>query len=65
VRVNGVPIPEPLLYSAMLDVGRQYPALSRTGRDLFVQVPAEAVVALTERGVRLAAPPDSVIGQRP
>jgi hypothetical protein len=65
VRVNGVPLPEPLIYSALLDVGRLYPSLTRTGRDLFVQVPADAVVALTAGGVRLVAPPDSVTGRNP
>jgi hypothetical protein len=65
VRVNGVPLPEPVIYSALLDVGRLYPSLTRTGRDLFVQVPADAVVALAEGGVRLVAPPDSVNGRKP
>jgi hypothetical protein len=45
-------------------VGRQYPALSRTGRDLFVEVPLDATVALAPGGVRLVAPPDSVRAAR-
>jgi hypothetical protein len=57
VRLNGVPLPEPVVYSTMLDVGRQYPSLTRTGRDLFVQIPADAVVALVPGGVRLEGPP--------
>lgn len=59
VRLNGFPVPEPLVYSALLEVGRQYPALTRSGRDLFVEVPLDATVALATGGVRLLAPPDS------
>jgi hypothetical protein len=64
VRLNGFPVPEPLVYNALLEVGRQYPALSRTGRDLFVEVPLDATVALAPGGVRLVAPPDSVRAAR-
>jgi hypothetical protein len=64
VRLNGIPVPEPLVYSALLEVGRQYPALTRTGRDLFVEVPLDATVALAAGGVRLLAPPDSVRTKR-
>ncbi len=37
--VQGLPVPEMFLGSLMADVGRQYPALTETGRDLFVQLP--------------------------
>jgi hypothetical protein len=46
VRVNGIPLPEPVIYSAMLDVGKLYPSLTRTGRDLYVQVPPDAEITL-------------------
>ena len=66
VRVNGIPVPEPLVYSALVEVGRQYPALTRTGRDLFVEIPTDAVVALMDGRVRLATPPaDSTTRHRP
>lgn len=57
VRVNDIALPEPLVASVMLDVGRQYPALSRTGRDLFVEIPQDAEVLLAPGGVRLVGPP--------
>lgn len=65
VRLNGVPIPELLLQTAMFDVGRQYPALTRTGRDLLVEIPPDAVVALALGGVRLAAPPADSTRRQP
>lgn len=39
VLVNGVPIPEFLMTSILNSVGRQYPALTDSGRDLYLQVP--------------------------
>lgn len=48
ITVNGFAFPEFLLGSMMASVGRQYPALTSTGRDLYVQVPADASVALGE-----------------
>ena len=66
VRLNGLPVPEPLVYSALVEVGRQYPTLTRTGRDLFVEIPTDAVVALMDGRVRLAAlPADSTTQRRP
>jgi hypothetical protein len=65
VRVNGVTVPEPLVYGAMRDVGRRYPALSRSGRDLFVEVPPDALVALVTGGVRLGVSGDSTLPRRP
>lgn len=57
VRVNGVPLPDALLAATMLEVGKQYPALSKSGRSLYVQVPADALVQILPREVRLIGPP--------
>lgn len=57
VTVAGIEIPEPLVAAAMLDVGKRYPALSRTGRSLFVEIPADALVELVPGRVRLVGPP--------
>lgn len=57
VRVGGAPIPEGVVAAVMMDVGRQYPALSRSGRSLFVQVPLDAQVQFLPGWVRLVGPP--------
>lgn len=57
VRVNGVAMPEGIVAATMLEVGRQYPALSKSGRSLFVQVPAEADVRFLPGEVLLLGPP--------
>ncbi len=57
VRVNGVPLPDLLVQSVLLDVGRQYPALTRSGRDLFVEIPRDASVQLAVGRVHLVGPP--------
>lgn len=54
--VQGIPIPDAVLQSVMTGVGRQYPALTETGRDLFVQVPAGGTVTLVPGAVRLIGP---------
>jgi len=65
VKVNGVPIPDGFVAATMIEVGKQYPALSRSGRSLYVQVPADAQVVILPGIVRLigpapgATPPDS------
>lgn len=56
ITVNGFQFPEFLLGSMMAKVGRQYPALTQSGRDLYVQVPADGTIALTRGGVSIAAP---------
>lgn len=56
-RIGGTRVPEDVLQIVMSDVGRRYPALSRTGRDLFVEIPGGASMALVAGGVRLVAPP--------
>jgi hypothetical protein len=69
VTVNGVPIPDGFVAATMLEVGKQYPALSRSGRSLYVQVPADAQVIILPGTVRLigpapgATPPDSTRGR--
>lgn len=60
VRVSGVPLPDGLLAATMLEVGKQYPALSKSGRSLYVQIPADAQVQILPREVRLIGPPDTV-----
>lgn len=59
VTVGGFPVPETVMRSMLFDVGDRYPALTKSGRDLFVQVPSDATVALEAGGVRLRA------GRRP
>jgi hypothetical protein len=54
--VQGIPVPQSVLDPLMASVGRQYPALTETGRDLFVQVPPGGKMALVAGGVRLTAP---------
>jgi hypothetical protein len=56
VTVQEVPIPETFLISMMANIGRQYPALTSTGRDLYVQVPAGAMMTLVPGGVALTGP---------
>jgi hypothetical protein len=54
--IHGIPVPETMLQPMMAQVGRQYPVLTETGRDLFVQVPAGGRMALVPGGVRLTGP---------
>jgi len=60
VTVGGYPIPELMLHSMLLRVGERYPALTRSGRDLLVQIPVDGLVALETGAIRLAIVPDSV-----
>lgn len=54
--VRGIPVPETLLAPLMNQIGRQYPALTETGRDLLIQVPAGGKMRLVPGGVRLTGP---------
>ncbi len=54
--VNGLPLPEALFAPLMADIGRQYPALTATGRDLYVQIPAGARITLQPGAVLLIGP---------
>jgi hypothetical protein len=62
VRVNGVALPDGIVATTMLQVGRHYPALGKSGRSLFVQVPADADVRFLPGEILLIGPPprDSV-----
>ncbi len=57
VYVDGVPVPDFVLQSVMTEVGRRYPALTSTGRDLVVQIPERARIILTPAGVELLGAP--------
>ena len=56
ITVQGVPIPETFLAPLLADIGRQYPALTASGRDLYVQVPAGAKLTLIRGAVLLTGP---------
>lgn len=56
VTINHIPIPDTWLQGVMTQVGKQYPALTRTGRDLFVAIPRGGAVHLVQGGVQLMAP---------
>lgn len=55
-KLNGIPVPETFLQPVLSSVGRQYPALTESGRDLLVQIPDGATMRLEEGGVRLTGP---------
>jgi hypothetical protein len=57
LKVNGFPFPEFLLGPMMAQVGRQYPALTPSGRDLYVQVPPDGKVRLGDGVVLIAVEP--------
>lgn len=63
IKLNGFPFPEFLLGPMMASVGRQYPALTKSGRDLYVQVPADGVLALATGAVRLTTTPADSAGR--
>ena len=56
VTIGGFPVPEVILRSMLLDVGEHYPALTKTGRDLYVEIPPDGKVTLIPGAVRLTAP---------
>jgi hypothetical protein len=55
--VKGFLFPDFLLAPMMASVGRQYPALTASGRDLYVQVPADGSLALGDGAVMIAVAP--------
>lgn len=55
VTVGAFPVPEIMLRSMLLDIGDRYPALTKTGRDLFVQIPDDGRITLSTGAVRLGA----------
>ena len=54
IKINGFPFPEFLLGPMMAQVGRQYPALTASGRDLYVQIPPDGTVRLGDGAVLIA-----------
>ena len=54
--VQGIPVPETFLASILAEVGRQYPVLTPTGRDLLVQIPEGARIRLAAGAVELIGP---------
>ena len=59
ITVGGFPVPDLVLHSMLLDIGERYPALTESGRDLYVEIPVDGRVTLVSGGVRLTAPPPS------
>lgn len=57
VSIRGQPVPEMILQPLLTNIGKQYPALTATGRDLYVQVPEGATMQLVAGGVRLTGAP--------
>ncbi len=55
VSIGGFPVPEIVLRSMLLDVGERYPGLTKTGRDLYVEIPIDGRVTLIPGAVRLTA----------
>jgi len=53
IRVGILPVPETMLRYMLMDVGEKYPALTKSGRDLFVQIPVEGRVSLVRGAIRL------------
>jgi hypothetical protein len=52
--VNGYRFPELLLSPMMAQVGRRYEELTASGRDLYVQIPPDGAIALTDGAVTLS-----------
>ena len=57
IQVGGFPIPETILRYMLFDVGDRYPALTKSGRDLFVQIPPDGQVTLVPGAIRLRIVP--------
>jgi hypothetical protein len=57
VSIGGFPVPEIVLRSMLLDVGESYPALTKSGRDLYVEIPPDGRVSLIPGAIRLTAAP--------
>jgi len=53
IRFNDITIPESILQRFLAQVGRQYPVLTETGRELLVAIPVDGRVALVPNGVRV------------
>lgn len=53
IKINGFAVPESVLSVFLARVGRQYPALTKSGRVLDVAVPPDGVVTLQRNGIRV------------
>lgn len=53
VRVGSFPVPETVLRYMLMDVGERYPQLTKTGRDLYIQIPPDGRVILMPGAVRV------------
>lgn len=53
VTIGGFPVPETIMRSMLFDIGDRYPALTKSGRDLFVQIPTDGLVLLEPGAVRI------------
>jgi hypothetical protein len=56
VEIGGLVLPEMLLQPVLADVGRQYPALTASGRDLLVEIPVGGRITLKPGGIALTGP---------
>jgi hypothetical protein len=56
VEIGGFTMPEMLLQPALAEVGRQYPALTASGRDLLVEIPPGGRITLMPVGIALTGP---------
>lgn len=57
VSIGGFPVPEIVLRSMLMDVGENYPALTKSGRDLYVEIPPDGRVILVPGAIRLRTGP--------
>ncbi|MGQ0703892.1 MAG: hypothetical protein ACT4PM_12235 [Gemmatimonadales bacterium] len=53
VRIGNFPVPETVLRYMLMDVGERYPQLTKTGRDLYIQIPPDGRVSLVAGAVRI------------
>jgi len=56
VEIGGLMLPEMLLQPVLAEVGRQYPALTASGRDLLVEIPPGGRITLEAGGISLTGP---------
>jgi hypothetical protein len=55
VTVGMFPVPEIMLRSMLFEIGDRYPALTKSGRDLFVQIPEDGRLSLATGVILLRA----------
>lgn len=59
VSVGAFPVPDMMLRSMLMDIGDKYPALTKSGRDLYVQIPPDGRVMLSAGAVLISLAVDS------